>query len=456
MGKRSLPTSRGLTQIALGAALAIPAVAQDSQYWSIQYGPVGQLVGGQLIGGAPDLSATYYNPGALALKSRPSFLLSTQAVQTEYFSTASPAALGGIFDAESSIFGAAPSLLAGKIPKWLGQNTELAWSFLTRQKLEVRLGQRTFGVIRDWEKSVGESYLNQRTNEIWGGITVSHRLSEASGLGVTVYGVNRGQRSRKEVTVQAIAGDGRSLAVSGVTDFEYSHNRALAKLGYSWQTPTLNVGLSVTTPSLAVFGRGKAGYTLFTAGIDAEGDGRVDLPTLSTEAAKKLDSNYRSSWAIGVGGAKRHGSTRIYASAEWFAPVGAFNLLALPERSARPGLLAEKLKDVLNAGIAIEHIRSEDVSFYGAFHTDFSAATEKTEESVAVSDLNLYHFSGGASFKIQGNRFTLGALLATGSKTRIPTSPLPPGSLPGYGLDREIDLHYTRITLLLGFEVGKE
>jgi len=117
---------------------------------------------------------------------------------------------------------------------------------------------------------------------------VSHRLSEASGLGVTVYGVNRGQRSRKEVTVQAVASDSRALAVSGVSDYEYSHNRVLAKLGYSWQTPTSNVGLSVTTPSLAVFGRGKAGYTLFTAGIDAEGDGRVDLPTLSTEAAKKL------------------------------------------------------------------------------------------------------------------------------------------------------------------------
>jgi len=46
----------------------VPRVqAQDSHYWSIQYGPVGQLVGGQVIGGVNDLSATYYNPGALGL-----------------------------------------------------------------------------------------------------------------------------------------------------------------------------------------------------------------------------------------------------------------------------------------------------------------------------------------------------------------------------------------------------
>jgi hypothetical protein len=430
-------------------------VAQDSQYWSIQYGPVGQLVGGQLIGGAPDLSATFYNPGSLALETRSSFLLSTQAVQAEYFSTASPATLGGLFDAESSTFGAAPTLLAGKLPKWLGQNTELAWSFLTRQKLEVRLGHRSFDVIRGFEKSVAESYVNQRTNESWGGLTVSHRLSESSGLGMTLYGVNRVQRARKEVTAQAVAGDGRSLAVSGVTDFEYSHNRALAKLGYSFQRPEWNAGLSVTTPSIAVFGSGKTGYTLFAAGVDANGDGRVDLPTLSANAAEDLESDYRSSWAVGAGGSKRHGSTRIYLSAEWFAPVGAFTLISLPEGSLQPDRFSQKLKDVLNAGIAVEYIRSENVSLYGAFHTDFSAATENPEENIAVSDLNLYHFSGGAAFKIQGNRFTLGALLATGSKTRTLTSPLPPDNLPGYGLDREIDLDYTKITLLLGFEFGK-
>jgi hypothetical protein len=189
--------------------------------------------------------------------------------------------------------------------------------------------------------------------------------------------------------------------------------------------------------------------------VDANGDGRDDPPALSADAAEDLESDYRSSWAIGVGGSKRHGSTRVYVSAEWFAPVGTLTLISLPEGSRRPDRLAQKLKDVLNAGIAVEYIRSERVSLYGAFHTDFTAATGNPEETVALSDLDLYHFSGGAAFKIQGNRFTLGALLATGSKTRTLTSPLPPGNLPGYGLDRDLDLHYTKVTLLLGFEFGK-
>jgi hypothetical protein len=49
------------------AGLAGPAAAQDANYWTIQYGPVAQLLGGQVVGSTRDLSATYYNPGGLAL-----------------------------------------------------------------------------------------------------------------------------------------------------------------------------------------------------------------------------------------------------------------------------------------------------------------------------------------------------------------------------------------------------
>ena len=75
-----------------------------------------------------------------------------------------------------------------------------------------------------------------------------------------------------------MAPDGSSLAVSSVTDFNYSHYRMLLKLGVAWQTAGWNAGVSVTTPSLGVLGSGDAGYTLSLAGTDANGDGRPDPP----------------------------------------------------------------------------------------------------------------------------------------------------------------------------------
>src|SRR4029453_3649643 len=132
--RRALP----LALPALLLLVAGSAHAQDTNYWSLQYGPVGQLVGGQLIGGVDDLSSTYYNPGALALRNESSYLLSTESFQWEGVS-AEPEARLAVFDSSSSHFGAAPSLLAGVLPRWFGPDTSLAWSFLTRQKLDVRL-----------------------------------------------------------------------------------------------------------------------------------------------------------------------------------------------------------------------------------------------------------------------------------------------------------------------------
>ena len=62
---------------------AIPAIAQDAHYWNIQYGTRSTLLGGAVIGSVSDLSATYYNPGAVALFEDTKFILSARVYQLE-------------------------------------------------------------------------------------------------------------------------------------------------------------------------------------------------------------------------------------------------------------------------------------------------------------------------------------------------------------------------------------
>jgi hypothetical protein len=50
-----------LLRAAAGFALVVcatAAAAQDADYWTLQYGPVGQLLGGQVIADSRSLSAT--------------------------------------------------------------------------------------------------------------------------------------------------------------------------------------------------------------------------------------------------------------------------------------------------------------------------------------------------------------------------------------------------------------
>ena len=448
--------ARGLAAraAALLALAAAPAAAQDTHYWSIQYGPVAQLVGGQVIGGVPDLSATFYNPGALALRNESAYLLSTESVQWEKLSTQAEPGLQ-VLDTSSSRFGSAPSLLAGALPsRWLGEDTALAWSFLTRQKLDVRLGQRLTDPLGAGVRSAAESFLDTDAEEDWGGLTLARPLSRSLGLGVTWYGVYRGQRTRRELSLAAVAPDSASRNAFGVTDAEFSHYAMLLKLGLAWQSARWNAGLSITTPSLGLFGGGKTAYTVSIAGVDVNGDGRPDPPILATDEQEDLDSEYHSPWAVGVGASRHFGRTRVYASAEWYGAVDRFEVLAVAADTPGAVRLGQELRSVLNAGLGFEQSLSDDVSVYGAFHTDFSASVGSASENVSVSDWNLYHWSGGLSFRFKDNRFTLGASWARGSKSRPVDSPIPPAELPGLGLERNVDIRYSKITILLGFVFG--
>jgi hypothetical protein len=436
--------------------IAAPTEAQDTNYWALQYGPVAQLLGGQVIGSDRGLSATFYNPGGLALGEGEAFLLSTESVQLETFSTGTEGDVE-LFDTSSTRFGSAPTLVAGVLPRdWLGRSTRLAWSFLTRQDLEVRLGQRRedpFGLEPEGSSS-SELYVDNDVNESWAGLTVARTLSESLGVGVTLYGVYRGQRSRTELNLLAASAQGAALTTIGNQDFHYNHFRALAKLGAAWERGNMRLGLNVTTPSLGLLGWGDAGYTLSVVGVDADENGVPDSPLLVSQTADNLTPTYKSSWAIGGGFAWYRGNTRWHASGEWFAPVDRFTVLDVPTNERVEFVLTQQLKSVFNVGLGVEHDFGNDLVVYGAALTDFSASTGEPDVNVAVSNWNLYHLNAGAKFAVAGNRFTLGATFSFGSHDRPLRLGVPPETLPDVISEAGLDVRYRRVVVLLGFLFG--
>ena len=272
---------------------------------------------------------------------------------------------------------------------------------------------------------------------------------------MTWYGVYRGQRLRSELSVEGIGAGNASVSAFGVKDFEYSHYRTLAKIGLSWHSAVWKTGLTITTPSLSVLGSGKSAYTVSLAGIDRDHDGSLDPPSLVSDTAEDLSSHYHSSWAVGAGASRAFGATRLYASAEWYAPVARFSVVDLPAGSAVEGRVTQELDTVLNAGAGVEHVLNDGLSVYGAFHTDFSASVGSAQANVAVSDWDIYHVSGGVSFRINDNRFTLGASWALGSKTRALDTAIPPDEIPAIPLGSQVNIHYSKLTFLLGFVFGR-
>jgi len=73
--------NRRFISFTLYLILIYPGFAQDSHYWTNQYGTDAQLLGGLVVGSTNDLSSTYYNLGAISLTLDERLILSTDAVE---------------------------------------------------------------------------------------------------------------------------------------------------------------------------------------------------------------------------------------------------------------------------------------------------------------------------------------------------------------------------------------
>ena len=447
---------------------AAPSRAQDAQYWNIQYGPAAQLLGGLVVGSSRDLSATYYNPGGLALGTSADFLLSGQAFKAESLTT-KPVSGGQILNNSQTQFDVFPGFFAFSFPKsWFGDSTDVAFSLLTRQQFNMRIDQRFAGDTSSGNGRYGiETLFDQRMSETWGGLTVSHQISNHFGLGATVYGIYRGQRTRLEQSLQLAYPDGRGIAALAVDDFDYSHWRTLAKVGLAWEGDRFRLGGAITTPRVAVTGSGKLGFTRSATGVDLNGDGKTDN-LLINAYDEDLDAGYNSSWAFSAGAAWRRGSLQFHTSAEYFAPVKDFTILEGRTRDSagRPLTLVQQLDGVFNLGGGAEYwlggvtadkgASSEGTVFYAAFITDFSASPDVIRNEAATSNMNLYHLSAGSAFNLGTSRFSLGLTWAFGQNTRdFGLDALPP-SVPVIGEPRPVDTHYSRLVFVLGYLFGSD
>jgi hypothetical protein len=449
-----------LAVIAVVFALTGPAAAQDTQYWTQQYGTRAQLLGGAVVGSFLDLSATFYNPGAISLMDNPEVLLSANAFELVDMRVEKQS--GNAENLSSTRFGTAPGLFTGLFPSgWLpGQ---LAYSALTRQEFNLRLNTQSVGEITidefpDPVEYSAETLFDQDLAENWFGATWSNTVAPNVGFGGTMYVAYRGQRTRVQSTTNAVTDIGDGVAVNFTDEFSYSHFRLVWKFGLAWDNDPLTLGVALTTPSVGLFGWGSAQYNRSIIGLDLDGDNQPDSK-LAADTQNDLTPDYRSPVSIAAGGSYRWGSTTVHLSAEWFNAVDKYQVLDasdLPQKF--PGVsvtqrVTQELKSVLNWGVGVEHMFSKKYTVYGSLVVDRSAAVPGTSTKNTISTWDIYHFSTGAAFRIAGLDLTTGIQYARGSDNVILR--FIPGS--GSGIDIPIGdqtdtkVTYQRVLFIVGF-----
>ena len=429
--------------------------AQDCQYWTLQYGTRGELLGGVVVGSAVDLSATYYNPGSLALVKDPSVILTATVLgmQTIRVKSEEP----GQDALSSQNIGPEPSMFAGLLPmKWWGGR--MAYSFITRQKLDFKLVENEGAVIGldepgDSLSIGGEIMLDQNVGEDWGGLTWAKRVHDHVGVGVTLYGAYRSQTLSRRQTVEAIGGGGFGASLTDWNDVSYETFRVLTKLGIETDLGGTSLGLALTTAGLPVYGSGDILINRVVIG-DANLDG-IDDSEAIVSYGRGLHAEYRSPFSIAAGGSYRWTTTTLHATIEYFSSVDPYTVTETAAPAGGPGLITvasrydHALDSVVNFGAGIERRFSEKSTGYISFIADHSAYAKVPSGTYAivVSTWDIYHLNGGVAFTIGGTDVTLGGGFAWGSNP-LDVTPDSEGVLPATIVPSEVT--YSRVKFILG------
>ena len=458
-------TSRvALTVVVSSLFLASLARSQDSHYWTNQYGSRATLLGGAVIGSVLDLSGTYYNPGGMSLVEKAHTLMAANVFQ--YPRVILARNVPGSITLNRFSPGPAPVLLAGTVrirglrDHWFG------YSFVARQSVKLAISSSAAGVrdvlpdLAGAEDYVTQFRFDEKLSESWFGLTWSYKLSKHMGIGVTQYLAYRSHRAITQELVETLNQENHLAVAIGERQYSYYHFRALWKIGLACDFDAITLGLTVTSPSLAIGGRGSTGVDSTLAGLDMNGDGVPD-DFLAADFHRRLPVTYETPFSLAAGMTLKIQKVRLYGSAEWFAPVRPYTVVdSAPFAAQSTGEIistdvTQELAAVLNWGVGLDWSYSSRFKGYASFTTDYSAKKPGTSTNISLTDWNIHHIVTGGEFLIKKSSVTVGVGFSFGGR-EIGERPdiIARNALDGFWDPFEsLKFRYTCYKLIFGFAI---
>jgi len=386
---------RALIPLALVAALARTASAQDSHYWTETYGTYATLLGGVVVGKVPDISATFYNPGRLAFATSPAFALTTRVYELRSNQLDINGSNYGKVELGNLGVRPSPSFAAGMLPVGDRRKWVVAYTILARQSDDEEVGADATASTANGATSA-ELYYRRSVSEYWMGLSAGYRLSARTGIGATLFGTYHSQSQRAQLRSQTLGTVPPPTASDLARQFSYYQAGVLAKVGVSTQAGPWYLGAAVTTPNLGLFGSGKILTTELSTNPTA----------FAWRSQEGLSPDYRTPWLVAAGLARTVGTVTGYASAEWAGAVPRYALLdadSVTPTDGRPAYdddvyLARQ--EVLNWGLGLEIRRSPTRAFYVHFKTDRSSRPAESGIDATYARWDRYHAGGGYAFRL--------------------------------------------------------
>jgi hypothetical protein len=388
--------------------------AQDSHYWTNQYGTEASLLGGLVVGSKHDLSSTFYNPGTLALTTDQVLTISTDAYQITQVSITSKSP--AVPDLESNTSGAAPSIVAFRLQlDELGKN-QIAFSVLVRDVVKADFYGRDISTMDVSSIRANDGIIFADNVESWVGFSWGRKIKEKVGIGISQYVALRSNRQRLQIINQVLEDPQTSATRIIYSDTYFNNFKILWKAGIFFDHRPLSFGFTVTTPSLNLFN-----YT---------GESSINISQINSASEEQfvavndedgLNSEFKTPFSVAFGTAFHFENTSFYFSAEWFDNISSYEVLntqpvlVVPTGEIITNNNSLSRRSVINFGFGVDHKLGKDLSLYASIFTNNSAKDPDQLSKYSMSDYNIIHFLGGVALKYDIIDLILGLGYATGN-----------------------------------------
>jgi hypothetical protein len=411
----------------------VNTAAQDNHYWAQQFGATSTLMGGAMTGGVSDNTAIYYNPGVLSFIDNTSLSVDANVYRMDKIIITDGA--GKNMNLNSAQLSVYPQIISGMVNLFKESRFRFSYTMLTRNHGNILMNARyTSGSPQPGEPAItsyvgGFDYVNQ-LNEQWFGIGTGYRISEKLGAGATVFASYRGQTYQLTNYVQEVEPiEDRNVFRTQTIDeaVKYSTFRLLAKFGLSYNTENIKMGITLTTPSLGLYGSGNVQRENSVITV-SEVASDMTNNFLIMDRKTGVPAHYKHPLSIAFGAEYLSEKSRLALSAEYYFKTNPYHLL---DPAATPFVYPQSYLDsanyqplindyldvqtatrpVLNAGIGFSREVYKQLSILLGASTDFTSYQKPeggNELMNSLGSVDIYHFSGGLTYRQQKQSVTLG------------------------------------------------
>lgn len=486
---------------------SIKSTAQDTNYWTQQFGSKSSLLGGAVVGGVRDNSAIFYNPGAMSLVDSSTVSVSATGYQYESLKLQNGAGVG--IDLSSSKTSIIPLIITGTYKFKKNNRHTLGYTIISKMQTGLKFSARNdneLDVLPEFnsegnEEFVAQYNLNTSVSEQWFGGGYSYRFSDHFSVGLTAFINYRSQILEKSHVARAIPFDTsvyyqyvtQLVSANDIQSIEFMNFNLTNKIGFAFDYGRLKFGFSVTAPGIKLYSSGNylrdsqlSNMNLdqnnindyienaeteeeLSAGINNFKDGLYSFTANDKQDSKEgMKVEYKTPLSISGGLEYDFRVLKLSTSWEWFDKIDTYSIITPVERevlrpkSAKFGYtstefmsIKEGNNSVFNWALAFEIPVTQKISLISSFRTDKSYASKPTAESERINQTywNLKHVTFGAIQKKEKSDLSVGLTYGFGSTTGLQytnlATPYEANALEGDIEENKIN--YNTFALLLGY-----